>query len=183
MAPAPSGSFVVMRHHLFVALLLSVPCAAVAQQPVAPPAAPAPVVAPAPAALPLAGPSALVLHTVKADKTAAFEAVMSRLRDLLAGSPNEARRAQASGWRVFRQTAPLPDGNVLFISLIDPVVANAEYDVARLIAEAAPSEGAQLYEQFRDAHVLPTVQASNMSLVIDVGAPAAPAGPAAPVKP
>lgn len=150
-----------------------------------PPAAGAPTadtpaaatVPPVPAALPMAGPSGMVFHTVKADRTAEFEAVMTRLRDLLAVSGNEVRRQQAAGWRVFRQVAPLADGAVLYVSVLDPVVANAEYDVPRLLAEAAPAEAAQLYEQFRDAHVQPTVQASNLSLVVSLvpGAPAAPA--------
>jgi hypothetical protein len=126
----------------------------------------------------MAGPTGMVYHAIKADRTADFEAVMTRLRDLLAGSADEARRRQGAGWRVFRQATPLADGSVLYVSLLEPVVANAEYDVPRLLAEAAPAEAAQLYEQFRAAHVQPTVQASNLAVVI---APAAttPAAPAA----
>lgn len=130
-------------------------------------------VPPVPAALPLAGPSGMVFHTVKADRTAEFEAVMTRLRDLLAVSVSDVRRQQAAGWRVFRQVAPMADGAILYVSVLDPVVANAEYDVPRLLAEAAPAEAAQLYEQFRDAHVQPTVQASNLSLVVSLAPGAA----------
>ncbi len=149
-----------------------------AQTPAAATTAP-PTVPPVPAALPMAGPTGMVYHAVKADRTAEFEAVMTRLRDLLALSADPVRRQQGAGWRVFRQATPLADGSVLYVSLIDPVVANAEYDVPRLLAEAAPAEAAQLYEQFRDAHVQPTVQASNLSVVIaPVAAPAPP--PAAP---
>lgn len=115
----------------------------------------------------------MVLHAVKADKTADFESVMTRLRDALALSTNDVRRQQAAGWRVFRQTTPLADGNVLYVSLIDPVVANQEYDVARLLAEAVPAEAAQLYETFRAAHVQPTVQASNLTLILSLAPPAA----------
>jgi hypothetical protein len=115
----------------------------------------------------------MVFHAIKPDKTADFEAVMARLRDVLAASTNEVRRQQAAGWRVYRQTAPLANGAVLYVSVLEPVIANAEYDVARLLAEAAPSEAAQLYEQFRDAHVEPTVQASNLSLVLTLAPPAA----------
>jgi hypothetical protein len=142
-----------------------------------PPAAPSPavpVVPPVPAALPMAGPTGMVLHAIKADKTADFEAVMTRLRDLLALSGDQVRRTQGAGWRVFRQATPLADGAVLYLSFLDPVVANAEYDVPRLLAEVAPTEAAQLYERFRDAHVQPTVQASNLSLVIAPAAPPAP---------
>jgi len=152
--------------------------ASAAAQPAAP-EAPATTVPPVPAALPMAGPSGMVFHTIKADRTADFEAVMTRLRDLLAVSGNEVRRQQAAGWRVFRQVAPMADGAVLYVSVLDPVVANAEYDVPRLLAEAAPGEAAQLYEQFRDAHVQPTVQASNLSLVVSLVPGAAPASPVA----
>lgn len=141
--------------------------------PAAPPATAPPTVPAVPAALPMAGPTGMVYHAIKADKTADFESVMTRLRDLLAVSGNEVRRRQGAGWRVFRQATPLADGAVLYVSLLDPVVANAEYDVPRLLAEAAPAEAAQLYQQFRDAHVQPTVQASNLSIVIaPVPAPA-----------
>ena len=121
----------------------------------------------------MAGPTGMVYHAIKADKTAEFESVMTRLRDLLAVSGDEVRRRQGAGWRVFRQATPLADGSVLYVSVLDPVVANAEYDVPRLLAEAAPAEAAQLYQQFRDAHVQPTVQASHLTVVIaPVAAPA-----------
>jgi hypothetical protein len=175
--------------NLLLLCLLAVATSLHAQAPAAPPAqppaapgpteAPAATVPPVPAALPMAGPSGMVFHTVKADRTAEFEAVMTRLRDLLAVSGNEVRRQQAAGWRVFRQVAPLADGAVLYVSVLDPVVANAEYDVPRLLAEAAPAEAAQLYEQFRDAHVQPTVQASNLSLVVSLVPGASTTAPAA----
>lgn len=156
---------------LTLGLACYVPAAAAAQaQPPAPAEptaqAPAPTVPPVPAALPMAGPTGMVFHAVKADKTAEFEAVMTRLRDLLAVSGDEVRRRQGAGWRVFRQATPLADGAVLYVSVLDPVVPNAEYDVPRLLAEAAPDEAALLYQQFRDAHAQPTVQASNLSLVV-----------------
>jgi hypothetical protein len=147
------------------------------------PGTPAPTVPAVPAALPMAGPTGMVFHAIKADKTADFESVMTRLRDLLAASATEARRQQGAGWRVFRQATPLGDGSVLYISFLEPVVANAEYDVPRLLAEAAPTEAAQLYEQFRDAHVQPTVQASNLTIVIAPGAAAPAAAATAPPAP
>jgi hypothetical protein len=170
-----------MRNILLILCIVGAAASARAQSqaPVTPPAAPAAqapavpaqpdavtTVPPVPAALPMAGPTGMVLHAIKADKTADFEAVMTRLRDLLSGSSDDVRRRQGAGWRVFRQATPLADGAVLYISFLDPVVPNAEYDVPRLLAETAPTEAAQLYEQFRDAHVQPTVQASNLAVVI-----------------
>jgi hypothetical protein len=178
-----------MRNFLLISCLVAVLHVGVAAQaptgptpaapapPAAPgqPAAPAPVVPPVPAALPMAGPTGMIFHAIKADKTGDFESVMTRLRDLLGVSADDVRRRQGAAWRVYRQATPLADGSVLYVSILDPVVANAEYDVPRLLAEAAPAEAALLYEQFRDAHVQPTVQASNLSIVI------APASPTAPV--
>ena len=170
---------------LFLAVVVGSALRAQAPAPTAPappaaPAAPAgqPVVPAVPAALPMAGPTGMVFHAIKADKTAEFEAVMTRLRDLLAVSGDEVRRRQGAGWRVLKQATPLGDGSVLYVSFLDPVVANAEYDVPRLLAEAAPAEAAQLYEQFRDAHVQPTVQASNLTVVLAPVAAGAPATPA-----
>lgn len=147
-----------------------------AQEPAVPQAPTAPAV---PAALPMAGPAGMIFHAIKTDKVADFEAVMTRLRDLLGASTNETRRAQAAGWRVYKQAAPMPDGATLYISVLEPVVANAEYDVPRLLAEAAPDEAAVLYEQYRSAHVQPTVNKSDLTLLIALGAQA-PAAPAAP---
>ena len=178
-AHAPTGVFVLMRNCLLTLSLVMVLAPRLGAQAPAPapatpppgtatqaPAAAPPTVPAVPAALPMAGPTGMVYHAIKADKTADFEAVMTRLRDLLAASGNEARRRQGAGWRVFRQATPLTDGSVLYVSLLEPVVANAEYDVPRLLAEAAPSEAALLYQQFRDAHVQPTVQASNLTIVV-----------------
>ena len=153
-----------------------------AQQPPVPatPGQAATTVPPVPAALPLAGPTSMVFHVIKADKTADFEAVMTRLRDLLALSTDDVRRKQAAGWKVYRQATPMADGNVLYVSVIEPVVANAEYDVPRLLAEAAPTEAALLYEQFRAAHVQPTVQASNLSLVLALVPPTPTGAPSQP---
>ncbi|BCS34158.1 hypothetical protein TBR22_A33870 [Luteitalea sp. TBR-22] len=151
---------------LTLCLSLAMAAAAVAQAPTPPAATNQPTVPAVPAALPMAGPTGMVFHAIKADKTADFEAVMTRLRDLLAVSDDAVRRQQGAGWRVLKQATPLGDGSVLYVSLLDPVVANAEYDVPRLLAEAAPAEAAQLYEQFRAAHVQPTVQASNLTVVL-----------------
>jgi hypothetical protein len=126
------------------------------------------------AALPLEGPSALVFHVVKADKAADFEGLFARLRTALAASAVAARREQGAGWRLFKQNAPTAEGHLIYVSMIDPVVAGQEYDIARLLAEAYPDEGTALYQTLLGAHVQPTVQASNLTGV--TGAPAPPPG-------
>lgn len=155
--------------------ILTVP-ALVAGQPPSPVAdAPAAPEQPAlQAALALEGPTALVFHVVKADKAADFEGLFARLRTALASSAVAARQEQGAGWRLFKQNAPTAEGHLVYVSMIDPVVAGQEYDIARLLAEAYPDEGAALYQTLLGAHVQPTVQASNLTGV--TGAPPAPAG-------
>jgi hypothetical protein len=130
-------------------------------------------------ALPLEGPTAMVFHTVKADRMVEFEALFTRLREAFALSGEAARRSQAAGWRIFKQNAPTAQGHLLYVSVIDPVVPGQEYDIARLLAEAFPAEGAALYQSLLASHVQPTVQASNLTLVTSL-APVAPVTPAPP---
>ncbi len=127
----------------------------------------------APLALALEGPTALVFHVVKADRGAEFEQLFARLTTGLAASSSEARRQQAQGWRLLKQNAPTPQGHLVYVSVIEPVVANQEYDMARLLAEAYPDEGLALYQTLLAVHVQPTVQASSLTRVGDPAAPAA----------
>lgn len=112
---------------------------------------------------------ALVFHTVKADRGADFEQLFTRLQAGLGASSSEARRQQAAGWRLVKQNAPTAEGHLLYVSVIQPVVAGEEYDMARLLAEAFPDEGLALYQTLLAVHVQPTVQASNLTPVPAAG--------------
>jgi hypothetical protein len=155
------------RLALSLALVLAGTPAVAAQ---APPATQAPAAATsaqpaAPLALALEGPTALVFHVVKADRGPEFEQLFARLTTGLAASSVEARRQQAEGWRLLKQNAPTPEGHLVYVSVIEPVVANQEYDMARLLAEMYPDEGLSLYQTLLAVHVQPSVQASNLAPV------------------
>jgi hypothetical protein len=96
---------------------------------------------------------------VKPDRIAEFEAVVKRLGEALEASPEAARRQQAASWRVLRSLEPSSD-TPLYLFLFDPVVAGADYDPVRILAEAAPAELQALYEQLKDA----VVRVERMSL-------------------
>lgn len=158
--------------HLFVlGALWASPLAA--QAPSVPPQAPDQPQAPATAvvqpavqpALALDGPVAMVFHVVKADKGPEFEQLFARLRAGLAASPSDVRRQQVAGWRLLKQNAPTAEGHFIYVSVIDPVVPTQEYDLARLLAEAYPDEGAALYQVLLGSHVQPSVQASSLTPV------------------
>jgi hypothetical protein len=144
-----------------------------AQTPEAAPAPPPASQAPAAAvvqpavqpALALEGPVAMVFHVVKADKGPEFEQLFGRLRAGLAASANDVRKQQVAGWRLLKQNAPTAEGHLIYVSVIDPVVPTQEYDLARLLAEAYPDEGAALYQVLLGSHVQPSVQASSLTPV------------------
>ena len=139
-------------------------------QPASQPPAPAPVAPAAPLALGLDGPAGMVFHVVKADRGPDFEQLFARLQAGLSASSVETRRQQAAGWRLLKQNAPTAEGHLVYVSVIDPVVAGAEYDLARLLAEAFPDEGLALYQTLIAVHVQPTVQATSLTPVTAPGA-------------
>jgi hypothetical protein len=63
-----------------------------------------------------------------------FERVMARLREALMHSEQPQRRDQARGSRVVRVAKPLPDGNIAYVHVINPVVAGTRRSVNWLSA-------------------------------------------------
>jgi hypothetical protein len=122
------------------------------------------------------GDVALWTVAIKPDQTAAFERVIERLREALVTSDDPRRRQQAEGWKVMKMAQPLPDGNVAYVHVISPVVANADYTVMQILYDELPDERQALYELYRGAF------ASNLALAVGdvaidmsqaLGAPAA----------
>lgn len=151
---------------LFALTGLLTPAPLAAQEAAPPPSAPAAPVQPAvPLALALEGPVAMIFHTIKADQGPQFEQLFDRLRTGLTASQTDARRQQIAGWRLLKQNASTAEGHLIYISVIDPVVAGQEYDMARLLAEVYPDEGAALYQVLLASHVQPSVQASSLTVV------------------
>lgn len=112
----------------------------------------------APRAMTLTGDVALWTMAIKADKTADFEAVMSKLREGLTNSTKPERRQQAAGWRVVKVPTPMPDGTIAYVHVINPVVPNADYTIMQILYDEFPDERQALYEQYRGAF------AKNLSL-------------------
>jgi hypothetical protein len=104
------------------------------------------------------GDTALWTVAIRPDKTADFERVMQRLREALMKSTDPAQRRQAEGWKVVRLSMPLPDGNIAYVHVVNPVVAGADYTVMQILYDAFPDERQMLYELYRGAF------ASNLAL-------------------
>ena len=121
------------------------------QPPATPPSGqqPAQPAAPAPGRT-FSSDGGMLFNMIKPDKTADFEAIVARVKEALAKSPNPIRKQQAAGWKVFKSVEPgmpLPDGTraVLYIFYIDPAVKDADYTITKILAEAFPSEVQDLY--------------------------------------
>jgi hypothetical protein len=93
----------------------------------------------------------IMLKFVKPGKTADFESTVDKLREALARSRNPERRQQAQSWRVFKAVEPATNGDAVYVFEIDPVVSGADYNVARILAEAFPVEAKSLYRRYADA--------------------------------
>jgi hypothetical protein len=126
------------------------------------------------------GDTALWTVAIRTDKTADFERVMQRLREALMKSGDPARQRQAEGWKVVRLSMPLPDGNIAYVHVVNPVVPGADYTVMQILYDAFPDERQMLYELYRGAF------ASNLALAtgnvaVDLGmrAPSVTPAPAA----
>ena len=130
----------------------------------------------------------LVLHFIKPDKTADFEEVMGKVRDVLQKSDKPERKQQASGWKLFKSTAPpeATGGNALYVFIIDPALKGADYSPSNILAEGLPVEQVNaLYAKYAGAYATGQ-NIINLALTVDFGKPgaaapatAAPAAPAA----
>jgi hypothetical protein len=94
----------------------------------------------------------LLFFYVKPDKTADFEAVMTRLGTVLDASTDPVRKRQAANWRILKSVEATHD-DVIYVMVFDPAVVGADYDPVKVLSEGAPADVQTLYTQLRDAVV------------------------------
>src|SRR5882672_3808677 len=125
------------------------------QTPTAPPAPVPPpgqsVVSPPPLGRVFAAEQGLIFNAIRPDKVMDFETVIARLRAALANSKDPVRNQQGWGWKIFKAAEPGPNGSVLYVFVMDPAVKGADYGVAKILAEAYPTEIMDLYRMYTTA--------------------------------
>jgi hypothetical protein len=136
---------------LVVCGLMLAGAAATAQSPAGDATAPATNTTARENAMTFSGDTALWSVAIKPDKTHDFEQIMIRLRQALQESKNPDRQHQAAGWKVVRLDTPLPNGSVVYLHMIHPVVPGADYSVMRALYDAFPDERQALYDLYRNA--------------------------------
>ena len=60
-------------------------------------------------------------------------------------------RAQAQGWRVFKATEPGPNGTALYVFLVDPAAAGADYGLGRILSDAYPDQIQEIWKLYTGA--------------------------------
>lgn len=126
-----------------------------AQPPAEPqPAQPAqPAQAAAPAEKPtFTGTAGVLLVQIKPDKTADYEAMVTKLKDALAKSDKPERKAMAKGWKVYKAAEPMA-GNTLYVHVIEPTAQGDYANPLRIISEVFPTEVGDIYAKVKDGFV------------------------------
>ena len=96
-------------------------------------------------------PAAMIVNFIQPAGADGFEAFTRRLVAALAASADPERRAQAAGWTMYRVRETGTNNNTVFVWLLDPAVANANYAVPQLLNETFPEEVQQLYEGYNQS--------------------------------
>jgi hypothetical protein len=106
------------------------------------------------------GEVAVLSVSVNAAKTADYEQVLNKLKEVLSKSEAPEAKQQAAGWQIVKALKPMPDGNVIYMHIIKPV-PGADYSVLQSIYAVVkdPTEQKALYDLYVGAG------AKNLSLV------------------
>ena len=99
------------------------------------------------------GDAVIQAFSVNPDKTADYEKVIGQLKEALAKSANPQAKQQAAGWKVYRNATPNPDGSIVYVHVIDPVVKDADYSILNNIYDMVkdPTEQRAVYDLYRGA--------------------------------
>jgi hypothetical protein len=91
----------------------------------------------------------IVLIYVKADKTADFEDLLTKLKDGLAKTEDADLKKEAASL-MFLKGGPAPAGNALYVMLADPAVKNVEYWLLSNLYKFYPADAQALFQKWSD---------------------------------
>ena len=99
------------------------------------------------------GEMVVMAFAVNPDKAADYEAVIAQLKEALGKLERPEAKQQLAGWKIMKNSAAQPDGSLLYIHVISPVVPDADYSVVNIVYEANKDPSAQkaFYDKYRGA--------------------------------
>lgn len=110
----------------------------------------------------------LVLNFIKPDKTAQFEAIITRLKEALEKNPKPERQQQASSWKVYKSPEVASGGAAVYVFFSDPIVKGADYTISTILAESLPDEAPTLLTQYSECFASGQNWV-NLKLIADLG--------------
>ena len=99
----------------------------------------------------------VMAFAINPDKTADYEKVIMQLKGALSKSEAPEAKEQLTGWKIIKNAMPNPDGSIVYIHIISPVVKGADYSVMNNIYAAVkdPAEQKAVFEMYRAAMKAP----------------------------
>jgi hypothetical protein len=129
----------------------------------------------------------MLLVAVRPLAVADYEAAIVALQDALSKSTDEDMRALAKGWRVYKTDLPDAKSNPLYVHLLQPTVATADYRPSMLLDKLLSGAPAELLAKYRDSFAIPPAKLSLTEFAHMAVAPVpkntSPDGPTPPGKP
>jgi hypothetical protein len=106
----------------------------------------------APQKFTLEGDLALWSVAINPDKTADYEQVLAKVKEVLMKSQAPEAKQQAAGWRVVKGAMPMQNGQIVYTHVIQPV-AGADYNILQVLYATItdPAEQKTLYDLYRGA--------------------------------
>lgn len=150
-------AFVMTTFALAVALM---PAAALAQATTstAPAAAQEPA-APKPPTVAFTTPQGMLLVSIKPDKTAVFEEMVTKLKAGIAKASDETLKKQLASLKIYKASEPSAGPSALYVIVLDPAVPAAEYDLFQMLSktmtpdELRAPETADMWKRYIEAFV------------------------------
>jgi hypothetical protein len=89
---------------------------------------------------------------INADKTADYEKILGRVKEVLGKSSDAEAKQQLAGWKVMKMAKPMPDGKIIYTHIITPV-PGADYNILQLLYKTItdPTEQKTIYDMYRGA--------------------------------
>ena len=130
----------------------------------------------------------LIFQAVRPDRVVDFEMVIGYLQAALDKTTDARVREQAKGWRVFKSVEPGPNNTVLYVFVIDPAVAGADYSLGRILSDAYPDQIQEIWKLYMgslapNATLLNLAPVQPTALLTPPSSTPTPATPAAPPRP
>jgi hypothetical protein len=106
----------------------------------------------APQKFTMEGDLALWSVSIRPDKTADYEQVLTKVKEALQKSQAPEAKQQLAGWKVLKAAKPMPDGNIIYTHVITPV-PGADYNILQVLYATFtdPTEQKNLYDLYRGA--------------------------------